>query len=366
MFADFQVEDFPLEKRVCLTFDLDHTLSLEEMQLPLLMDNLEKIKQMYDGKPWPDHAMQFNFGKDRAKWPAERPKYTINTPQDWFRLTNFAPPFNTIGYIDQFLSDNVEGVFPHYARADLQAIGARVKLAPGVPKFFQQLREQWFGKAHLSFNIISTGMRDIIDGMPIAKEFDNIFACELISRRDGIIDGVSDIVQAFSKTRYLIRLAKGGESLIRKIVPSEELTFSYKNMICFGDGMSDIDHFAYLRKKSGYIVCVYPEGNAQSYEKAVNNKELTDRISLLTPRDYRVGSPLWTATNHRIERIIAGKCNFKPATLDSYRKGYLERKEKASAEKHIADCFRCTEDAETVLVPPNKSLVAKNEKLAVV
>ncbi len=360
------LEDFPLEKRVCVTLDVDHTMTLCAMQLPFLEDCFDAIKKEYDSKPWPDYAMEHTFGKNKSKWPVERPKYAIEKPEDWFKLTDFAPPYNTIGYLDQFLHDNRSGVFPGYTAEGLHAIGARVELAPGLPEFFQKLRDRWSGEAHLSFNLISTGMRDIIDGMPIAKEFDNIFACELFSRSGGVIDSMSDVVQAFSKSRYLIQLAKGAETLIRRVVPAEKLTFPYKNMICFGDGMSDIDHFAYLRKKSGYVACVYPGGSAQSYEKSANNKELTDRISLLAPRDYRLGSPLWTAVNHRIARVIDNRCDFEPVTLDSYRKGYLALTEKRDVEKHIVDCRRCAEDVETMLIPPGKNLEVLEGRLVVV
>jgi len=357
------LEDYPLEKRFFIEFDMDHTLSVDAMQKPLLEDNLDSIIKAYDGRHFREVVRDARTGAEVVR----EGTYHIASWEDWFQICNsFATRYNTVGYIDQFLHDNRTGVFPHYSKKDLQAFGTRVVLAPGIPEFFQTLREKWKGEIYLSFNLISTGMRDIIDGMLIAKEFDNIFACEL-RERNGAVDSVTEIVQPFTKSRSLIWLSKGGDEKVDDKMPRAVRKAPYENMICVGDGMSDVPHFARIKKEGGYSICVYPENNAAAYGRALENKTIMARTSLLAPRTYEIGSPIWAAINYRIEKILGRQCDFDKRIIDICAGGDSKPKIIAGiVKKHLSKCAECKEDLQFMSVPPGKSLVMEGGRLAVV
>ena len=74
----------------------------------------------------------------------------------------------------------------HATRPLLQKMGANVELFTGVKEFFSRINE--YGKERglkIEHYIISSGLKEIIEGTPIASCFKEIFACEFHYNQDG-------------------------------------------------------------------------------------------------------------------------------------------------------------------------------------
>ncbi|HIH14120.1 MAG TPA: hypothetical protein HA224_02590 [Nanoarchaeota archaeon] len=332
-----------LEHRVGIAADFDDTISTKMQWVPLLTDNFKAIKKRYDG------TVVNVLQKDGT---LKKVQIRINEPLDWFKLCNaWGVAYNGVGYLQQFLWDVRDGVFPNITRDYLRGVGARVKLAPGLPGFFSGMRKEWNGRVDVSAHIISVGSKEIIEGSPVAREVDSIYASELASsgqifgRRNHDLDGLREVVSPFSKSRQLISLAKGEGRSVDDLLSHQDYKIAHQNIIYIGDGMSDIPISAYASKKGALIICVYPPGDVAAYAKAMNNKRITDRVHWLVPRDYTVDSPLWNIVNARIERIASGErcAEFDPLSLDSYEKGKLRPAWARDIEAHLPKCIDCSD-----------------------
>ena len=72
-------------------------------------------------------------------------------------------------------------------RERLEENGREIEFFPGVSEWFRRINE--FGEScgvTIEHYVISSGMKEIIDGTQISGEFKNIFACEYLYDENGI------------------------------------------------------------------------------------------------------------------------------------------------------------------------------------
>ena len=328
--------------KVGIAADFDDTVSTEMQWKPLLEDHFDAIKKQYD---------RIVVHVRQEDGSVKRVRISIKEPLDWFKLCNaWGVAHNGVGYLQQFLWDVRDGVFPNITSEYLKGIGARVKLAPGIPGFFTQMREEWADRAAVSSYVISVGSREIIEGSPVANEVDDIFASEVSSsgqifgRKNHAFDGLREIISPFLKSKPLIRITKGEGRHVDDRVQHQDYKLPQQNVIYMGDGLSDIPISAYAGKKGALVICVYPQGNLAAYHEALNNKRITDRVHWLVPRDYTKGSPLWNIVSARIERIASDErcAEFDPLSLDSYQKGNLRPAWAEEIKSHLPACRDCS------------------------
>ena len=305
------------------------------MQEPLFRKFLPQIKAAYDGKL-----------KDAQGNPI-----LLEKPSDYFRVLDaWGVPNNGVCYLSQMLHDMRTGVLPPLTKEDLKSFGKDIRLAPGLPDFFTALREKWKDACDLRFYIVSVGLREMIEGNPLAGYVDGIFASELVSlgglfngKQEHAVDAIRDIVTPFSKIRDALEICKGGRHKVDMLMSGSEFELDYRNVISIGDGLSDVSQFAYLRAKGATIICVYKDGDRESYYKASNQSLLRERVDLLAPRDYTVGNDLWIEVNNFIRRALERQCDdLSPQELDLYKKGRLKNKMVIrDIREHLDRCSYC-------------------------
>ena len=99
--------------------------------------------------------------------------------------------------------------------------------------------------ARIEHYIISSGLREIIEGSEIRDKFDDIFACEFFYDENGVATWPKNVVNYTTKTQFLFRINKGildltDNQALNEFTPEDERRIPFRNMIYLGDGMTDV------------------------------------------------------------------------------------------------------------------------------
>lgn len=194
-------------------------------------------------------------------------------------------------------------------RNDLRDLGSKVELFKGVDKWFDAINSYVSEKAGSSVKVrhylISSGLKDIIEGTSIYKQFHNVFAAEYFFEAYDL-PFPKRVITDTCKTQYLFRINKGIEDLNQSInshMAEDNRPIPFANMIYFGDGDTDVPSMTVTRKNGGHAVAVYPP-------KAKRNKcvELfkADRVDFFAPADFSKGQDLFRRTCILLDHIVAG------------------------------------------------------------
>jgi hypothetical protein len=152
-------------------------------------------------------------------------------------------------------------------RERLRQLGANVPYFPGVETWFDRVnrfvQEQTSGYVKVRHYIVSAGLKEILEGVSIAKNFHAIFASQYHFDAFGRPTFVNRVITDVSKTQYLFRINKGVEDLslpVNDHMPEEDRPIPFCNMIYIGDGDTDVPSMAVTRKNGGHAFAVYPPG----------------------------------------------------------------------------------------------------------
>ena len=188
--------------------------------------------------------------------------------------------------------------------------GRNIALYPGVKEWFARVNE--YAKERgviLEHYINSSGLKEIIEGTEIAKEFKHIYACSFLYDVDGIAYWPAVAVNYTNKTQFLFKINKGIESvfeskLINEFVEERKRPIPFKQMIYIGDGMTDIPCMRLVKEKSGHSIAVF---NPESQSKRRDMEKLIrdGRVSYVCQADYRQDSELDNLVKAIIDKIVA-------------------------------------------------------------
>ncbi len=176
----------------------------------------------------------------------------------------------------------------------LNSLGKDINFFPGVLTWFERVNE--YGKKiglKIEHYIVSSGLREIIKGTPISKYFKEIYACEFLYNEDGNAIWPKMSVNYTAKTQFISRINKGvldisDDNNLNKAMLDENRRISTKNMIYFGDGLTDIPSMRMTRENGGYAIAVYQNNN----KEIVNDLLLDDRIDFHSEANYNEDSEL--------------------------------------------------------------------------
>ena len=97
-----------------------------------------------------------------------------------------------------------------FTKDTLLKYGAQVRLFPGVEDWFRRIRD--YGEAHgviVEHYIISSGLKEMIEGTAIASEFEKIYASTFFYNDKGVPKWPAQVVNYTNKTQFLFRIEKG-------------------------------------------------------------------------------------------------------------------------------------------------------------
>ena len=92
----------------------------------------------------------------------------------------------------------------------LVSCGHAIELFPGVKEWFVRIND--FGEeqgVQVEHYVLSSGLKEIIEGSGISHEFKEIYACEFLYGEDGIASWPKLDVNFTNKTQFVYRINKG-------------------------------------------------------------------------------------------------------------------------------------------------------------
>jgi 2-hydroxy-3-keto-5-methylthiopentenyl-1-phosphate phosphatase len=205
------------------------------------------------------------------------------------------------------------------------ALGKSVELFDGVAS--------WFGRANkyaekknikLEHYVISSGLKEIIEGTKIAHEFKRIYAAEFFYDDKGVPKWPAMAVNYTSKTQFLFRINKNvldvtENDALNQFTPEDKRRIPFRNMIYIGDGLTDVPCMKLVKVNGGHSIAVFKNGNTEESNKMI----LDGRVDYTVPADYSKSSELEKIVFAVIDQIAA--CDY---TIDLH----LQHQEKAKAE----------------------------------
>ena len=176
-------------------------------------------------------------------------------------------------------------------RKDFRRYGADIKLYEGVREWFRNVNE--YGESRgvkIEHYINSSGLKEIIEGSPIAKEFKHIFAGSFIYDEKGEAEWPGIAVDYTAKTQFLFKIQKGifssrDAKRVNESMADENKRIPFTNMIYFGDGDTDVPSMKIVNMFGGNAIGVFDPANPQ--KRSTAQKLLRQgRVNFITPANY--------------------------------------------------------------------------------
>ena len=194
-------------------------------------------------------------------------------------------------------------------REAFQESGKKVELFPGVLEWFDRINR--YGEergVRVLHYINSSGMKEIIEGTPIADKFRKIYACSFLYNVDGIAYWPGVAVNYTNKTQFIFKINKGVESgfdtkQVNQYMEEKERPVPFSRMIYVGDGTTDIPCMRLVKNFGGHSIAVYnPKDEAKRGE--MNTLIRDNRVNHVCPANYSEGSEM-----DIVVKAIIDKCD---------------------------------------------------------
>lgn len=242
-----------------------------------------------------DETLSYNYMQDLSLIPM----LGVNVNEFWDDVNDFGR-VNNMDNVLAYLYKIVE-----YAKNKkitlnkeiMHGLGKDIVYFDGVLDWFDRINA--FAKKlnlEIEHYIISSGMREIIEGTKIADKFKKIFACSYVYDKNGNPIWPCIAVNYTNKTQYLFRIRKNQMEDLNNSVGvndyvEENEKLPYKNMFYFGDGLTDIPCMKLLKTKGGNAFSVYNPKSQKAKDTSI--KLLKEkRVNYIAPANYSENSDL--------------------------------------------------------------------------
>ncbi len=215
-----------------------------------------------------------------------------------------------------------------FTRQKLMDYGAEVALFPGVQNWFERIRTYGENRGVIvEHYIISSGLKEMIEGTAVAGEFKKIYASSFYYNENNVAIWPAQVVNYTNKTQFLFRIEKGvldiNDPGVNDSFAPDEMRVPFRNMVYIGDSDTDVPCMKLVNVNGGYSIGVY---NADVKDKTKVYKMMREnRIKYYAPADYSEGKELDTLLKAIIDRTVENEA------LES--RFYTYKKEQIDADK---------------------------------
>ena len=190
-------------------------------------------------------------------------------------------------------------------REALVEMGRSIVLFPGVKEWFGRINA--FGESQgveIEHYILSSGLREIIEGSGISHEFREIYASEFYYDETGTPVWPKLDVNFTAKTQFVYRINKGvldvaNDKDLNASMPDDSKRVPFTNMIYVGDGLSDVPCMKMMRSYGGQAIAVYQPESRSAVEELLSR----GRVDFIFPADYREGTDLDVTVKNIIRKM---------------------------------------------------------------
>ena len=194
--------------------------------------------------------------------------------------------------------------------------GKSVELFNGLDTWFDRINS--FGETQgvqVEHYVISSGLKEIIEGTKISERFKKIYACEFYYD-DETKEAVWPItaVNYTNKTQFVYRINKGvldasNDEDLNRSMPDSVKRIPFTNMVYIGDGLSDVPCMKMMKSYGGQAIAVYQNDNPKVRELLKRG-----RVDYIFPADYSENSSLEVTIKNIIRKIaVCDKLYFENA-----------------------------------------------------
>ncbi len=256
----------------------------------------------FDGTLSPGNMQEHSFILDIGMTPREFWKLAE-------QLSKKHEADSVLTYMNLMLEKADEANVP-VRRQDFKNHGKSIELYEGVDTWFNRINN--YGKKlglKVEHFIISSGLREMIEGTSIAGKFRRIYASSFKYDQNEVAEWPALAINFTTKTQYLFRINKGAldifdEKRINEFIKMEDRPIPFKRMIFVGDGNTDIPCFSLVKSLGGHSVVVYKPRTKGAKEKAA--KLVKDgRVNFIVPADYSKDSHIMNVVKAILDKIAS-------------------------------------------------------------
>ena len=192
----------------------------------------------FDGTLSPGNMQEFGFIQAVGK-----------TPQEFWKMSDGLAAgqdaSNVLSYM-KMMYDEAKKNGITLRKENFKQFGQHIQLFKGVKGWFKLINE--YGNAHgvqIEHYINSSGLKEIIEGSPIAGEFKHIFACTYLYNEKGEAEWPGIAVDYTAKTQYIFKINKGifsahDNTKVNESIDEDKKRIPYQQVRDCWDGGTDI------------------------------------------------------------------------------------------------------------------------------
>lgn len=230
-------------------------------------------------------------------------------------------------YLLHMLSYVEHGVFADLTNQRFRELGARISTAPGIPELFDATRQRVTEDPNfveegitVEHYVVSTGIRQMIEGSVIGPHLDGVWANSFIERpappgyRDRLdvddsphpITHIGYSIDNTTKTRAIFEINKGVNKNpgldVNARMSRDQRRVPIRNMVYIADGPSDVPCFSIVNERGGKTLGVYTTEPKNNFR---NVRELQEqgRVQGMAEADFTEGSAAYLWLMDSLEQI---------------------------------------------------------------
>lgn len=210
----------------------------------------------------------------------------------------------------------------------LKEYGANVTLYPGVSTWFDRINKYGEEKGIIvEHYIISSGLKEMIEGTEVAKYFKKIYASSFYFDEDGVAVWPAQCINYTNKTQFLFRIKKGAleinDTKVNDYLSEDQSRVPFRNMIYIGDSDTDIPCMKLVSINGGYSIGVHGKESKNKVFKMIEE----NRIRYFAEADYREESELEKLLKNIIDRTAVNEI-LEMKNAECIQEMMIERKSK--------------------------------------
>ncbi len=232
------------------------------------------------------------------------------TPDEFWKKSNTLAKTkkvdNILAYMYQMKKESLKRAMP-FTKQDLTGYAAKVELFKGVETWFKRINEYALKQGVvLEHYIISSGLKEMVEGTKIAPYFKEIFASSFMYDDNDYAIWPALVVNYTNKTQFLYRINKGcldvsDDTHLNAHMDDKDKPISFQNIIYIGDGDTDVPSMKTVKREGGHTIAVYQKKNKKKMKSLLGS----ERADIIAPADYSLNQPIDIFVKSIIDKVVS-------------------------------------------------------------